>query len=343
MKAARLYSGKHELIVEDVPHRTPGPSEIRIRVRACGVCGSDVHLVLHGSMRASHYPVTPGHEIAGDIVETGANVKDFEKGDRVVIAAGTSCGTCKHCLSGRENLCREAGVFGFNHDGGYAEEFTVDARYATKLPASIPYDQGAILADAVSTPYHALTRTGALQPGDNVAVFGCGGLGVHAVACARALGAGKVAALDVAAGALENAARAGATEIINVKNVKSAGKALKEAVGGADVVLDFSGRYENVEEALRAMNEGGRIVLVGLGRGRMDLAMPATLIFKQVSIRGSYGGDRRTIPELIQLVESGKLNLSHSISGHLKLEDANRAIHDLENRVGNPVRFILTP
>ncbi len=343
MKAARLYSGKHELVVEDVPHRIPGPGEIRIRVRTCGVCGSDVHLVLHGTMRAKHYPVTPGHEIAGDIIEMGKDVAGFQPGDRVVVAAGSSCGECRHCLSGNENLCRLSGVFGFECDGGYAEEFTVHARYATKLPHSIPYDQGAILADAVSTPYHALSRTGALKPGDTVAVFGCGGLGVHAIACARALGAGKIAALDVASGALENAGRAGAAELINVKSVKSAGKALKEAVGGVDVVVDFSGRYENVEEALRAMNEGGRIVLVGLGRGKMDLSMPAALIFKQVSIRGSYGSDRRSMPELIALVESGKLELSHSISGHLPLEDANRAIHDLENRVGNPVRLILTP
>ncbi|TGK15572.1 alcohol dehydrogenase [Leptospira fluminis] len=343
MKAAVLESGKRTLEIREVEVPRLGPTSVKVRIKACGICGSDVHLVLHGTLKCSHYPQIPGHEASGVVEETGESVSKFKKGDRVVIAAGTSCGECAHCLNGRENLCKNLGVFGFDREGSFAEYNVVEERYLYSLPDKIPFEQGAILADAVSTPYNAIKFRGRIQDGENVAVFGCGGLGIHGVAIARALTSGKVIALDVDRGALENALAYGADEAINLKEVKNAGKALKEISKGVDVLADFSGRTSNIQESLRAMNSGGRMVMVGIGRDPLTFAIPFSIIEKQITIAGSYGSDRRAIPELIDLYVTGKLNLSKSITGILGLQEINSGLRDLEDRKGNPIRIIISP
>ncbi len=341
MKAAVLEKEARRLEVRDVVLPAVQPMQVRVKVHACGVCGSDVHLVLHRTMQAKSYPRIPGHESAGIVLETGEGVTRVKKGDRVVISAGTSCGKCPACLAGRENLCPEVGVLGFDADGSYAEEVIVPERSLFPFSSNIPFEQAAILADAVSTPYHALRYAGRIKAGETVAVFGCGGLGIHGVLLARALGA-RVYALDVDAGALANAEKAGAHEVIDLKGRVNAGKILKEK-GGVDLVADFSGYYKNIEDSVRAMNPGGRMVLVGIGRNQLNFAIPASLIFRQICVCGSYGSDSRALPELIDLLESGKINLGPSISSVHPLEEAQQCIEDLESRKGNPIRFVLRP
>ncbi|EKR64034.1 putative chlorophyll synthesis pathway protein BchC [Leptospira weilii str. 2006001853] len=343
MKAAVLQSGKKILDIKEVPVPQLRPGQVKIKIKACGICGSDVHLVIHGTLKCKHFPRIPGHESSGVIEEVGENVSRFQKGDRVVISAGTSCGVCSYCKAGYDNLCKDVGVFGFDRDGGFAEYNIVEERYLYSLPDTIPFDQGAILADAVSTPYHAIRYRGNIQNGDTVAIFGCGGLGIHAVAVARAMTDGKVIALDVERGPLENAAKYGADEIINLKEIRNPGKTLKEVTNGVDLLADFSGYMSNIEESLRAMNPGGRIVLVGIGRQPLKFQIPFILIERMISVLGSYGSDRRAIPELIDLYLKGKINLSHSITSHHTLEELNQCLEDLDERKGNPIRFIIQP
>ena len=343
MKAARLYKGERHLRVEEVPTPEPGVGEVRVRVRACGVCGSDVHATVHPMIQMKAYPRIMGHESSGTVDSLGPGVTALALGDRVVIGAGTSCGTCRHCLAGRDNACEQVGVLGFDRDGAFAEYVVVPERYAHVLPESIPFDQGAILADAVSTPYHAVRVVGALEAGETLAVIGCGGLGIHALLIGRALGAARTVAVDVDDGALLHAQAAGATEVIDARRVRSVGKALKEVTGGVDVAVDFSGHYSNISEAVRAMNTRGRIVMVGLGRGRLELALPAVMTYRQLCICGSYGCERSAVPELIGLVTSGRLDLSRSITSHHPLEELNTCLEDLHSRRGNPVRFVITP
>ncbi|MBX7056767.1 MAG: zinc-binding dehydrogenase [Leptospirales bacterium] len=341
MKAALLYKGERKLRIEDIAPRSPGPGQVRVQVKACGVCGSDVHLVLHQTMNASSYPRIPGHESSGIVLETGEGANRFKAGQRVVIAAGTSCGSCKACLAGRYNLCAQVGVLGFDADGAYAEEVVVPETSLVPFPDSLPFAQAAILADAVSTPYHALKYAGALQAGETAAIFGCGGLGIHGVLIARALEA-RVIALDVDAGALQNARDAGAHETIDLNSKINAGKILKQ-MGGVDVIADFSGYYKNIEDCVRSMNSGGRMVMVGIGRGQLHIGVPASLTFKMIQICGSYGSDARALPELIHLVERGQLDLSRSITALHPLEDAQLCLEHLEGKVGNPIRFVLQP
>lgn len=343
MKAAVLEKGKRQVSIQNVPDRSPSHGEVKVEIAACGVCGSDVHLIAHGTLKCRHYPGIPGHEASGRVVEVGEGVSRFQKGDRVVISAGTSCGECEYCMSGRENLCRSLGVFGFDRNGSFAEYNIVEERYLYHLPDSIPFDQGAILADAVSTPYHAIRFRGNIQESDTVAVIGCGGLGIHGVAIARAFTKSKLIAIDVDENALENAERYGANELISIRKVKNPGKELKEVSKGVDLLIDFSGYASNIEESVRAMNPGGRIVMVGIGREALTFKIPFLIIEKMLTVTGSYGSDRRAIPELIQLISEGKLDLSQSITSHHSLKELNDCIDHLDRRVGNPIRFIIEP
>ncbi|MCB1309900.1 MAG: zinc-binding dehydrogenase [Leptospiraceae bacterium] len=342
MKAAVLHEEKRELEILDVATPEPGPGEVRVQVCSCGVCGSDVHLVLHRTMRATHYPRIPGHESAGIVDAVGPDVSNFKAGDRVIIAAGTSCGKCKHCLSGRFNLCPQVGVLGFDCDGSYAEQVIAPARLLVPLPESIPFEHGAILADCVSTPYHALKFAGNMQTGERVAIFGCGGLGIHAILLARALGAAHVTAFDVDEGALQNARDFGADAVVDARSVRSVGKELKK-LGDVDLICDFSGYYKNITDSLRALTPGGRAVMVGISSGKMDIAIPALMIFKQLRISGSYGCDSRALPELVELIADGKLDLSRSITSTHSLEEVNECLHNLDERNGNPVRYVIDP
>ncbi|MBM9591665.1 zinc-binding dehydrogenase [Leptospira sp. 201903075] len=343
MKAAVLPAGARSLEIQELDLPSLLPNQVKIKVKACGICGSDIHLVLHGKMKASYTPCVPGHETSGVVEEIGEQVTKFKKGDRVVVSAGTSCGKCKHCLANRENLCEEIGVLGFNQRGGFAEYLQIEERYLHQLPDEIPFTEGAILADAVSTPYHAVKYQGEIKPGDTVAIIGCGGLGIHAVAIAKALGAGRIFAVDIDSGSLENAKAYGADELILVEKNMQVGKVLKEKSGGIDLLCDFSGHMPNVENSVRAMSRGGRIVLVGIGRIKLEIPMPFFLIERQIRITGSYGSDRRAIPELIQLYKDKKLSLTKSISGVHKLEETNEFLHALEEKKGNPIRFIINP
>ena len=342
MKAAVLEKGNPILDIRDVDEPPLGDNEVRVAVEACGICGSDLHITLHPIIRIKHYPLIPGHESAGHILEMGKNVTDLKKGQRVVISAGTSCGKCPACLAGRENRCPEVGVLGFDRDGSFAERIVVERRNVFPLPDGVPIEQGAILADAVSTPYHAIRFVGELQPGQTVLVAGCGGLGIHGVMIAKALGAGRVIALDVDEGALSNAQKAGADETYNARELKKTMQDIRK-IGDLDLIADFSGVYRNAEYLIRGLNPGGRYVMVGLGRGELGFSMPTYMIYKELSIRGSYGSDRRTMPELIELLSTGKLNLSLSITSMHPLSEINECLKKLDSRAENPIRYIIQP
>ncbi|MCB1158632.1 MAG: alcohol dehydrogenase catalytic domain-containing protein [Leptospiraceae bacterium] len=343
MRAAVLHKNQTHLQIEEKALPQPGKNEVKVNIKCCGVCGSDVHLTVHKQIKLKHYPLTLGHEASGIVVSVGEGVSRFKKGERVVIAAGTSCGHCKFCEKGLWNLCPEVGVLGVDSDGAFAEEIMVQDRYLIHLPETIPFDEGAILADAVSTPYHALKYAGKIDAGEVVAIFGCGGLGIHAVLLAKVLGASKVIAFDVDRGALENAYSLGADEVLNLKEIKHSGKLLRELTNGVDLVCDFSGHYANIRDSLRAMNSGGRMVMVGIGKNSLEIPFPLMMVEKQISIIGSYGCDRRSIPELIDLYTQGKLNLKKSITSHHPLEEVNDCLENLYHRNGNPIRYIICP
>src|SRR3954467_4131934 len=209
MRAARVAASTRELSRAEVPVPALQPHEVLVRVQACGVCLSDVHLI-DGSLPGPLPVVTPGHEPAGVIEAVGADVPFWQPGQRVVMVAGRPCLTCARCGGGQPDKCLAVEIMGFSFDGAWAEYVVVPYGALPAVPDSVPIEQAAILADAVSTPYAALVDRANLRPGESLGVWGVGGLGVHAVKIGRLMGAAPIVAVDPLPAARERALRGGA-------------------------------------------------------------------------------------------------------------------------------------
>lgn len=340
--AARLHSAGKPLRVEQVPIPAPQGDEVLVRVAACGVCGSDVHM-WHGTVPVGKTPITLGHEIAGTVAALGPDAGSWKGGDPVIVRAGGGCGKCAYCRDGRDNLCPEQKVLGMDLDGGFAHYVKAPASSLVPLPEGIPFEIAAILSDAVATPYHALAGRGRLQPGESVAVFGCGGLGTHAIQLARLLGAAAVIAVDVRDGPLERARALGADDIVNASRDDPAKAIRRLADGGVDLALECVGRPESIAQAVRSLCPGGRAVVVGMGNQPIGLPPPALFAWREHALIGSFGSTHADLGQVVELVSSGRLDLSRSISARLSLSEANRALEMLEGGEGDPVRIVLLP
>ncbi|MFE0811196.1 zinc-binding dehydrogenase [Streptomyces sp. NPDC058794] len=334
MLAARLHVPSRTLRLEEVPRPQPGPGEVLVKVEAAGVCLSDAHLI-DGTLTPlllQGDTVTLGHEVSGTVAEVGAGVTAWSPGQRVVLYAGEV----------RDGVTYTRGV---DYDGGWAE-YALSAETAlTPLPDAIPFEQGAIIPDAVSTPWGAITETGAVRPAEAVGVWGVGGLGVHAVQLLRAVGACPVVAVDPSPVARERALAAGADLALD-----SADPELRQAVravtGGAGLAaaFDFAGVPPVREQALSVLAPKGRLVLVGLTDKPLTVADGTRFSYLQQRILGHYGSDMPVaLPQLLRMVQGGRLDFSGSISGVLPLAEAVEAVARLEKKEGDPIRLILRP
>ncbi|MFY9587331.1 MAG: alcohol dehydrogenase catalytic domain-containing protein, partial [Actinomycetota bacterium] len=210
MRAVRFLGIGKPLEVVEVPDPSPGRGEVVVKVAACGICASDLHM-MDGSLPVrTPPPITPGHEAAGTIAAIGEGVAGWEHGDRVTIYAGKPCGECPACRAGRPEQCMVPLTLGVDYDGAWADYVAVPAEACVRLPDEVPFEVGAILADCVATPFNAVVDVAQVKAGERVAVFGIGGLGTHAVQIARMAGAGFLAAVDPSAGARKRALSLGA-------------------------------------------------------------------------------------------------------------------------------------
>lgn len=344
MLAARLIQPGKPLEIQEVPVPTPGPDEIIVGVHACGICGTDIHLAIEGDMPVERTPITLGHEAAGIVAAVGDNVKDYAEGDRVSLFPGAYCGTCRYCKAGRESLCETSKVYGMARDGALAEFVAAPAIATFHLPDKVPFDVGAIITDAVSTPYHALRKRGKLEQGESVAVVGCGGLGSHAIQLAKIMGASQIVAIDSDATALERALRLGADVAINPLEGNAA-KEVRAHLGapGVDLALEFVGKPETVELCIRCLSKGGRAVLVGVGMGKPSLPRIAAFVGRELAVLGSFGMDRTDIDDLYDMVSANELDLTDSISARYPLKEANDALQHLASKDRGVVRVVVEP
>ena len=327
---------------QDVAPREPGPGEVLVRVRAAGICHSDAHY-RSGLSPMGALPITLGHEIAGVVERVGPGVDTHAPGDRVCLHYLVTCGACAACLRGLETWCDRAAMLGHHVDGGFAETITVPARNAVHLPASIPFEHGAILMCSSATALHAL-RKGRLEPGERVAVFGFGGLGVSAVQLARALGARDVFAVEIRAGKRALAERLGAIAIDATRGDPVA--RLMEATGGEgiDVALDFVGLPAVMRDCVRCLAPRGRAVLVALSDQRLELEPYREILGREAELIGSNDHTLAEIAELIALVERGALDLAPAITATVPLDAGtiNGVLDALEQgRAG--VRTVVLP
>lgn len=250
--------------LEEVPVPTIGPNDVLLRVRATGV-GLTVVIMIANPGLVTAYPRIPGHEVAGEVVEVGAEVATVKAGDRVTCHFYLTCKVCPYCRSGRETLCPNfRGYVGMACDGGYAEYMALPAVNLCPIPPGVSDLEAAIAADAICTPLHACREEARIGPGDQVLIVGAGGgVGIHAVQMAKLCG-GYVLAADLGDAKLETAKAVGADEVIDVRQEELSKQVLAKTDGrGVDAAIDCVASSETLEAGLRSLARAGRLVIIG--------------------------------------------------------------------------------
>ena len=340
MRAAVFNGPGRPLEVGDVPTPSPGPGEALVKVAGCGLCHTDLHYLDHGVKTFKTPPLIMGHEAAGTVHELGPGVTGRAPGDRVLIPAVLSCGRCRYCRRGRENLCDKMSMLGNNVDGAYAEYVAVPAAELVPVPDGIPLEQACVIADAVSTPYHAVTRRARVRAGDWVAVVGCGGVGLNVVQCAHVAGA-RVIAVDLNPRRLETARRLGAVETVNPEAVQRVDKRIRElSDGGVDVAFEAIGNPKTMQLAYGLLRRGGRLCVIGYSAEEVSLSA-AKLMYYELEVVGSLGCGAGEYPEILGLVQAGRIRLDDIVSGTIPLAQINDGLDRL--RRGEGVRWVIVP
>lgn len=341
MKVMRLHEYKEPLKLEEVEVPKIGPKEALIKIQACGVCHTDVHLS-HGNLTTEKFggkrPWILGHEIAGQVQEIGSEVTTFKVGDPVLIDAWTAyaCGSCIMCKTGNENSCKLNGPIGFARDGGYAEYIAVPEQALINIGNLKPEDVATLSCCGVTT-YRAL-RKAKVTPSDTVVAYGAGGTGSYAIQIAKAMGA-NVIAIDITEEKLEMAKKFGAHYVVD-GNKDPVNEVLKiTGENGANVVLDFVGFEQTYDNGLRMLTNLGRLVVVGVGPGPLKI-VPDDAVNYEFTIMGVKVGTHK---ELVDLVNLAKKGIIKSITTKtFKLEEANEALEQLvEGKILG--RSVLTP
>ena len=346
MKAAvleRVGDDKRDLR-DDVTTVEPGPDEVRIKVRASGICHSDLS-AMDGTLPAL-VPGVIGHEGAGEVVEVGSAVRRLAPGDHVIVTFVPPCGRCGNCLRGQPNLCLThtmaafaaprflvggAPAFGFTGLGTFAEELVIPADGAVKMDDDVPWEIAALTACGVLTGVGAVLNTAKVRPASTVAVIGCGGVGTAAIAGSALAGANPIIAVDIDAKKLATATMLGATHTVD-SSAADPVAAIQELTGGfgADVVIEAVGRPETWKQAFYARDLAGTLVLVGVPTPQMRIPdLPLIDVFgRGGALKSSWYGDclpSRDFPMLVDLYQRGKLDLDAFVSEEIPLTDIEAA------------------
>ncbi|MDO5720211.1 MAG: zinc-binding dehydrogenase [Actinomycetaceae bacterium] len=355
MKAAVLRDYQKGLEIEEIKTPRPKAGEVLVKVSACGMCHSDLH-VISGAI-AFPLPCVLGHEVAGEIVELGQGNEHtgLEVGQKVAGAFLMPCGQCEACASGRDDLCgpffdlnrlrgklydgttrleslagEEIAMYSM---GGLAEYCVIPATSVAPTPEGVDPVAGAILGCAAMTAYGAVRRGANLGYGETVAVVATGGVGSNIIQIARAFGARQVIAIDVADDKLEAARALGATDVVNSsrEDVHEAVFALTNG-RGVDVAFEALGRPETWTAALDALRDGGRMVPIGLGAGVQTAAVEINrTVRRSQSILGTYGAlTRQDLPEVIRMAADGVIRYQEIVSQHYSLVDAGKGYDALK-------------
>jgi len=356
------YSRSRPLEVTELELAPPGPDELLVRVRAAGLCHSDLS-VIDGS-RPRPVPMALGHEAAGEVVDAGTGVDGFAAGDRVVLAFVPACGSCEPCRAGRPALCepgaaanaagtllsgarrlRENGGSEVNHHLGvsaFADHIVVSSRSAVRVPEEVSFDVAALFGCAVLTGVGAVVNSAGVGMGDRVAIFGLGGIGLAALLGARMAGAATIVAVDVVEAKLDLARELGATHVVLAG--EGAVETLREVcAGGADHAIETVGSERVLAEAYAATRRGGTTVAVGLPHPDRVLALPAlSLVAEERTLRGCYLGSgvpALDIPRLAALHLAGRLPVDRLVTHHIALDEVNEGFDRLA--AGEAVRQVV--
>ncbi len=360
--AKRPYAETRPLEIETLDLDPPGPGEVLVKIRAAGLCHSDLS-VINGD-RPRPVPMALGHEASGTVVETGPGVDDLEAGDLVVMVFVPSCGRCPPCAEGRAALCEpgaKANAAGELLGGGrrlhkgdetvhhhigvsaFAEHAVVSRRSLVKAEPGIAPDVAALFGCAVLTGVGAIVNTGNVRPGQSVAVVGLGGVGLSAVMGAIAAGAAEIVAVDLAADKLDFAAELGATATFNAADPGCADAIRAATGGGVDVAIETAGVAPAFDLAYAVTRRGGLTVTASLANPAVKLSLQQVgLVAEERTIKGSYlggGVPARDLPRLMRLHRRGRLPVERLLTGRGRLDDINAAFDALAE--GRTVRHLI--
>ena len=325
MRAAVLTGFRAPLEISDLPDPDCPDDGVILRVLACGVCRSDWHSWT-GADPDVVLPHVPGHEYCGVVEETGPRVSRWRRGDRVIAPFILACGQCPACAAGNQTTCPSQIIPGFTHPGAFAERIAVARadHNLTALPATMDPALAAALGCRVTTAWHGLTGRAALRPGEWLAVFGTGGVGLSALILAKAIGA-RVVMVDVVAAKLAHALAHGADAVVNAADTDAPAAIREITGGGADVAVEALGIAETTASALKSLRKLGRMVQIGMPAGpHVTMNLPMDAVYSgQLAIFGTRGMPAWRYPSLLSLIEAGGVDLSPLIARRIALSAAS--------------------
>ena len=329
MKAAMWYR-KGDVRVIEVPEPEVRPHYVKIKVKWCGICGSDLHEYIGGPvsipvetphpLTGQVAPVVMGHELAGDVVEVGEGVTDIKVGDRVVTEATVCCLECPACLTGRHNLCEKLGIHGVSGSGGGFAEYTVfHAKFTHKIPESLSYEQAA-LTEPIAVGFHSLS-VGGFRPGMNAVVLGAGPIGLGVIECLKASGAKQIIAVVRKSVRQQYALRSGADVLLDPEETDVAAE-VRNLLGGrgADVAFETYGVDLGLQLGLDSIHVGGTLVVLSLWENPSSLHM-MNLVLSEKSIVGSIIYTGNDFDTVIKMLDDGRIPAKGYVTKRVALED----------------------
>jgi S-(hydroxymethyl)glutathione dehydrogenase/alcohol dehydrogenase len=356
MKAAVLRAHREPLSIEDVRVDLPGPREVLIRTAAVGVCRSDLQFIDGAYPHA--LPTIPGHEAAGVVESVGDGVTMVKPGDAVVTCLSAFCGQCEFCLTGRMALCLGGDtrrkttepprlmigsevVHQMLNLSAYAEQMLVHEHACVMIDPGMPLDRAALLGCAVTTGAGAVFHAADVKPGDNVAVVGCGGVGLAVINAARIAGAARIIAIDPVPEKLALAKQLGATDVLD-PGVETAANVIEMTRGGVHHAIEAVGRVASSKLAIAVLRRGGTATILGMMPLTETVALSALDLLSGKKLQGALMGANRfpvDIPRLVEFYMRGLLDLDTLIAERISLDQINRAFDLL--RKGDSVRSVV--
>lgn len=344
MRAAVFEAYRGPLEIRSVPDPACPADGVLLKVEACGVCRSDHH-GWSGVDPDVALPHVPGHEFAGVVVETGPACHGFRVGDRVTAPFILACGECPDCRAGEPTVCNHQHVVGFSGWGAFAEMLAVPRAdfNLVKLPDQLGFAEAAAMGCRLTTAFRGLVDRAALQPGEWLAIHGCGGVGLSAVMIGQALGA-QIVAVDINDEALAMASQLGANVTLNASRVQDAALAVREITGGgAHVSIDGLGITTTIHNSLRSLRKLGRHVQIGQPLGKHaapPIPLLETVYARQISIFGTRGIAANRFSALLGMIAGGRLDPARMITKRIALSQAGAALKAMDGYTGTGVTVI---
>ncbi len=358
MKAAVLREVPGPLSIEEIQIDKPGPREVLIRTRAAGLCHSDLHFM--EGLYPHPVPAVLGHESAGVVEQVGDQVTYVKPGDHVITCLSVYCGNCEDCLTGHLSLCLNKNdtargredvprlsqdgddMIQFLHLSSFAEQMLVHEHALVRVREDMPFDRAALIGCGVTTGLGAVFHTADVEPGTNVAIIGCGGIGLAAIQGARIAGAARIIAIDLLDNKLELAKQLGATDTINGKDANVVEEVKELTGGGVHYSFEAIGNKIAAEQCFHMLRPGGTATVIGMIPVGQSLELPGHAFLQERKIQGSMMGSNRfrvDMPRFVDFYLSDRLDLDTLVSNRISLDEINEGFEAMKN--GDVARSVI--